>query len=237
MPDDIERNKTDILVASVKSVLGAAPFAGPMLSELVGNLIPNQRIDRLTKYVKELETRLSNIDRDKIDKALNNEEGVDLLEEGFVQASRALTDERRRYIANVVVNGIDNEAIEYSGSKYVLELLQELNEQEVIWLRFFMVPTIGGDEEFRKKHKSVLDPVQAYIGADERTIEKASLQESYKEHLERIGLIRSHYRMDRDTGMPEFNRFSGKPAVSYRDLTPLGRMVLKQIGFSEEHND
>jgi hypothetical protein len=236
MTNDLEQDKTDALVATAKSVLGAVPFAGPLLSELVSNLIPNQRVDRLTKYVKELEARLSCIDREKIDNALNSEEGIDLFEEGFIQASRSLTDERRKYVANVVANGVDDETIEYSESKYILKLLQELNEQEIIWLRFFMVPTIGGDEEFRKKHKNILDPVRAHLGSDERTIEKASLQDSYKEHLERIGLIRSHYRMDRNTGMPEFDKFSGKPSVSYRDLTPIGRMILKQIGFADENN-
>lgn len=236
MSDDLEQDKTDALVATAKSVLGAVPFAGPLLSELVGNLIPNQRVDRLTKYVKELEARLSSIDREKIDNALSSEEGIDLFEEGFVQASRSLTDERRKYVANVVANGVDDETIEYSESKYILKLLQELNEQEIIWLRFFMVPTIGGDEEFRKKHRNILDPVRAYLGSNERTIEKASLQDSYKEHLERIGLIRSHYLMDRNTSMPEFDKFSGKPSVSYRDLTPIGRMILKQIGFTDENN-
>lgn len=236
MADDLKQDKTDALVATAKSVLGAVPFAGPLLSELVGNLIPNQRIDRLTKYVKELEVRLSNIDNQKIENALSSEEGIDLFEEGFVQASRSLTDDRRKYVANVVANGVDDETVEYSESKYILKLLQELNEQELIWLRFFMVPTIGGDEEFRNKHRNILDPVNAYIGSDERTIEKASLQDSYKEHLERIGLIRSHYRIDMDTGMPEFDKFSGKPSVSYRDLTPIGKMVLKQIGFDDENN-
>lgn len=236
MAGDLKQDKTDALVATAKSVLGAVPFAGPLLSELVGNLIPNQRLDRLTKYVKELEARLSRIDREKIDNALNSEEGIDLFEEGFVQASRSLTDERRKYVANVVANGVDDQTIEYSESKYILNLLQELNEQEIIWLRFFMVPTIGGDEQFRKKHKNVLDPVRAHLGSDQRTIEKASLQDSYKDHLERIGLIRSHYLMDRNTGMPEFDKFSGKPSVSYRGLTPIGRMILKQIGFTDENN-
>lgn len=236
MAGDLKQDKTDALVATAKSVLGAVPFAGPLLSELVGSLIPNQRLDRLAKYVKELEARLSRIDREKIDNALNSDEGIDLFEEGFVQASRSLTDKRRKYVANVVANGIDDETIEYSESKYILKLLQELNEQEIIWLRFFMVHPISGDDEFRKKHINVLAPVRAYLGSDERTIEKASLQDSYKDHLERIGLIRSHYRMDRGTGMPEFDKFSGKPSVSYRDLTPIGRMILKQIGFTDENN-
>lgn len=235
--NELEQNKTDLLALAAKSALGAVPFAGPLLSELVGNLIPNQRIDRLSKYVIELEKKLSDLSTDRIKELLKDDECVDLFEEGFIQASRALTDERRIQIASVVRNGLDDDSIAYSESKYVLKLLQELHDQEVIWLRFFLVPIIGGDEEFRNKHKNVLDPVHAYIGADESLIEKAALQESYKEHLERLGLIRPHYRIDRDTGMPEFDKFTGKPSVSYRDLTSLGRLVLKQIAMLENEEN
>ncbi len=62
---------------------------------------------------------------------------IDLIEEGFVQASRSLSNERREYIANVVANGISDEEKNYADSKYILKLLGELNDQEVIWLRFF----------------------------------------------------------------------------------------------------
>lgn len=233
MAYNLKQDNTDNLVATAKSILGPVPFVGPLLSELVGNLIPNQRLDRLTKYAIELDERLSKIDRQKIDNALRHEEGVDLFEEGFVQASRSLTDNRRKYIANIVANGVGDEIIEYSESKYILKLLQELNEQEVIWLRFFMVPTLGGDNEFRDKHKNTLESVVAHFGSDERTIEKAALQDSYKDHLERLGLVRTNYRKDINTGMPEFDKASGRPSVSYRYLTPIGLMLLRQIGLSE----
>ncbi len=233
MTDDLKQNKTDTLVAAAKSALGVVPFAGPLLAELVGNLVPNQRLDRLTKYVEVLEQRLSEINGGKIEKTLNDIEGLDLFEESFVQASRALTDERRKYIANIVANGIDDDAIEYYESKYLLKLLQELNEQEIIWLRSFMFITMGGGEDFRNKHSNILTPIVATLGSDDATLKKASLQSSYKEHLERLGLARSRYRMDRKTGMPEFDKFTGRPSVTYVELTTLGRMLLSQIGFTE----
>ncbi len=165
--NELKQNKADLLATTAKSALGAIPFAGALLSELVGNLIPNQRIDRLSKYVVELEHKLSDLTTEKIQEFLKSEECIDLFEESFFQASRALTDKRRELIASVVRNGIDTDSITYSESKYVLKLLQELNEQEIIWLRFYLVPTIGGDEEFRSKHKLVLDPVQAHLGSTE----------------------------------------------------------------------
>ncbi|EGQ8080102.1 hypothetical protein ACVTP5_002942 [Vibrio parahaemolyticus] len=234
--NSLDSNNVDLLVASTKSVLGAVPFAGPLLSEIVGSVIPNQRIDRLTRYIQELEARLALVEDIKIENVLKSAEGVDLIEESFYQASRALTEDRRGYISNIVVNGIDDSIIDYSESKYLFKILEELNEQEVIWLRFYLHPTIGGDEEFREKHSNVLEPIHAFISSDERTVERSSLQESYKEHLERLGLIRSRYRIDRQTGMPQFDKHTGKPSVSTRSITPIGKLLLKQIGLYGETN-
>ena len=51
----------------------------------------------------------SKIDSNLLENAKQNELIMDLIEEGFVQASRSLSNERREYIANVVANGISDE--------------------------------------------------------------------------------------------------------------------------------
>ena len=234
--EQLNKNKTDLMASTAKSVLGGIPFAGALLSELVENLIPNQSIDRLSKYVAELDKKLSRYDQEHIRKALDDDECIDLFEEGFFQASRALTGERRSYIASIIEKGLEKDHIAFSESKHLLRLLQELNDIEVIWLRLYLVPTIGGDKEFREKHKDILEPVRAHVGADESVREKAAFQDSYKEHIERIELIKAHYRLDRNTGLPEFDKFSGKPKASYKDLTSLGRLLLKQLGLLEDEN-
>jgi hypothetical protein len=228
--NNLENNKNDLIASAAKSVLGIVPIAGSLLSELVGNLIPNQRIDRLTKYVTELDEKLTKIPSKKILRLIENEYFIDLIEEGFVQASRAISDERRTYIASVVTNGITDEEIELNESKYLLKILQELNDIEIIWLRYYLVPTIGGDKEFRNNHKNTLENVQAYIGADNETLSKSAIQKSYTEHLERLELINHKIRFDKSKGIPEFDTFSGKPKKSYTDITTLGRLLLKQIG-------
>ncbi|MGV0847984.1 hypothetical protein ACTS9T_15580 [Empedobacter falsenii] len=236
MKDQLDNNKTDLLVSAAKSAVGVVPIAGSLLSELVGNLIPNQRIDRLSKYVKELDDRISKIPTEKINSLLNNDDFIDLIEEGFVQASRAITDKRRQYIASIVSTGITDKNIQLNESKQLLKILSELNDIEIIWLRSYLVPTIGGDEEFRQKHKNILQPIHTYMGADEETMTKAALQNSYKEHLERLELIDHKIRIDTTTKMPEFDTFTGKPKKSYSTITTLGRLLLKQIGIIDELN-
>ena len=48
-PQDIvlKNNSADYVASAAKSALGAVPFAGSLLSEIAGNIIPNQRIDRI----------------------------------------------------------------------------------------------------------------------------------------------------------------------------------------------
>ncbi len=236
MKDNLDNNKTDLLVSAAKSAVGIVPIAGSLLSELVGILIPNQRIDRLTKYVKVLDERISIISTEKINNLKNNDDFIDLVEEGFVQASRAITDERRQYIALLVSNGITDDSIKLNESKQLLKILSELNDIEIIWLRFYLVPTISGDEEFREKHKNILQTIQTYIGADNENLTKSAIQNSYKEHLERLELIESKIRIDNKTKLPEFDAFTGRPKKSYSTITTLGRLLLKQIGLIDDLN-
>ena len=210
MNKELGQNKWDVLAASSRSITGIIPFAGPLLSELVGSVIPNQRIDRLTKYVVELDKKLSDLSEELINKKLKDEDCIDLFEEGFVQASRAITDERREYIASVVRNGLDEDSIAFSESKYLMKILQELNEQEVIWLRFYLDPTMNSDNKFREKHQNILRPATEYYGADDSEFNRAAFQRSFKQHLERLGLIQN------------------------KETTRLGRLLLKQIGLIDE---
>jgi hypothetical protein len=234
--DNLENNKTDLLVSATKLAVGFIPIAGSLLSEFVVNIIPNQRIDRLSKFVKELEVRISNLSTDKIKSLLNNDDFIDLIEEGFIQASRAITDKRREYIASIVSNGITDENIQLNESKQLLKILTELNDTEIIWLRYYLFPAIGGDDQFRKKHKNILQPIHNYIGADDEAMNKAAIQNSFKDHLERLKLIDHRIQIDNKSKMPEYDSVTGKPKILYSAITPLGRLLLKQIGIINDLN-
>jgi hypothetical protein len=236
MADNLDNNTNDLLVSVAKSVVGIVPIAGSLLSELVGVLIPNQRIDRLTKYVIELDEKISKIPSEKINSLLKNDEFIDLIEEGFVQASRAITDVRRNYIASIISNGISDETIQLNESKQLLKILAELNDIEIIWLRFYSVLTTTGDEEFRQNHKNILTDIQIFMGADNETLTRSAIQNSYKVHLERLELIEHRIKVDNKTKMPEFERFTGKPKKSGSTITILGRLLLKQIGLIDNIN-
>lgn len=233
---NLKNNNTDKLTSLAKSVVGAVPFAGTLLSELVENVIPNQRLERLSLYIGELDKKISKIPSEKIDLLIKSEFFIDLIEESFVQASRAFTDERRTYIAAIVTNGITDNSIELQDSKYLLKILQELNDIEIIWLRYYSNTSITGDSEFRKKHENILTGITVYINSEKEIQQKASLQENYKLHLERLGLVRNHIKTDKKTSRPEVDRITENFKIRHTIITELGKLLLEQIGLTKANS-
>lgn len=227
----LANQRIDYVTAAAKAALGAIPFAGSLLVELASMTIPNQRLDRIVQFAEILEDRLSAIE-DYVRTQLADENFTDLLEEGLRQAARSLSYERKEYIANLITNSISQPDIEYFESKHLMRMLEELNDIEIIWLRFYLHPGMGADEEYRQKHATIIAPVHAALGGQPNIYEKAALQDSYKEHLSQLGLLRPRYQVDMKTKLPEYEQTSGRQKISYYEITTLGRLLLRQIGLT-----
>lgn len=228
--DNLNDNKLDKAISITTSILGEFP-CGSVISEIIRNTIPNQRIDRIVTFLRKLESRLNQLENITNVNIQNQTEYITLLENGIFHAYRASSENRLEYIASIVKNGLTQEQSETSRYIYLLNLLSELNDEEVIWLRYYLVPTLGGDEEFRNKHQNTLSLARKYISAPEE-LNKSAIQDSYKDHLERLGLLKTRLDIDKNTNMPIYDRASGKPKGS-RYITHLGKMLLKEIGFIE----
>jgi hypothetical protein len=203
------------------------PSIGPPLAELVGTVMPNQRIERIAKFVEILARRLEELKQDSMRSQITNENCADLMEEGLRQAARSLSDERREYIASLIANGVNSENIEYMESRHLLRILGELNDIEILWLRYYLDPHMVGDHEFREKHNKVLEPVMAPHGSPPSLFDKEALQISYKEHLANLGLLERKYEMDSSA-------FGTTLEAKSYELTWLGRLMLKVIGLADE---
>ena len=233
-PKELKPNRVDYSVAGIRGGVNLIPIVGPFFAEVFGATIPKQRIDRIAKFAAELDRRLVAIERGLLEEHAQNEEFTDLLEEGFRQASRSLSEERRAYIASLIMSGLASADIEHAESKHLLRILGEINDIEVVWLRFHRHQTFGGDEEFRERHKEILESVIPHMGVTQEIRDKYALQNSYKEHLAQLGLLERRYRTDMKTRSPEFDRFTGAMEISGYQLTGLGRLLLREIGLGEE---
>jgi len=234
--DDFELKTVDYIASAARAGLGAVPFAGSLLVEIADYIIPNQRMDRIIDFAKRFEERLANLEEKFIRAQLEDESFTDLLEEVIKQVARSISEERRNYIASLIMISLTNEEVSYIESKHILNLLGELNDIEVIWLRFFLDPTIKGDEEFRETHKDLLKRVMATLKSSPDEIDQEAIQDIYIDHLERLGLIKSEFNLDRDTNIPEYDS-TGNLVVRRRSLTRLGDLMLRMIGLSSEEEN
>jgi hypothetical protein len=233
--NDLDIKTADYVASAARASLGAVPFAGSLLIELADHIIPNQRIERIIDFAEKLDNRLSDLEEDFIRSQMEDESFNDLLEEGIRQVARSISEERREYIASLITNSLSEEEVSYVESKHLLNLLGELNDIEIIWLRFYLVPTMGGDEEFRERHRNILNIQRATLNSPPEEVDQEAIQDSYKEHLERLGLIIPRYRTDRDTNLPEFDS-NGSPQISGYSITRLGDLLLRMIDLSDGSN-
>lgn len=229
LPDELKIQAIDYVTSGAKAALGVVPFAGSLLAEVAGAIIPNQRIDRIADFAFKLQIRIEQLEETRVRSELDDEEFTDLLEESLRQASRAISEGRREYLASLVTSSLTSDAVKHAESKHLMRILGELNDTEVLWLRFYHVPVIDGDKEFRKLHAGVFEPVTAVIGSSQKERDDHALQQSYKDHLVRLGLVSERIKKNHE-GTPEYDKFTGKPAVSYREASPLGRLLLRSIG-------
>lgn len=223
---------TDIVTSLAKGITGAVPIVGSLISEIVGNIIPNQRVDRIVRFVQLLDERLGRIERAVLEARLLQPEVIDLLEDAFTQAARATSQERLEHIASVVANGVSAEELNQAQTKRMLWLLGQLNDAEIVILRSRLAQThedFDLDAEFRDKHQELLAPDMTHMGSSEDEFEEATLKKSYRAHLQDVGLIRTRFRTPRRGELPEFDDNTGMLKASGSDITRLGTMLVRYL--------
>lgn len=217
--NQLEPNSKDRLVSVAKAVAGTLPYIGTLVSELLDNVVPNLRFERIVVFLQALDSKVSQIDEKlecfKVN--LASEEGVDLLEEGMLQASRSINYERKERLASILEKSLSEENLKYEESRKILNIFRDLTDPEVIWLIYYSLePTLGKGphSDWVEQHPDVLYPISKTItGLNEKLeseqLQKAALQDSYTDTLLRLGLIQSVGRTN--------------------SMTILGEMVIKYI--------
>jgi hypothetical protein len=158
---DLGPTKRDITKAVLRGACGIAPFVGQALAEIIDYVIPDQRIERVETYFCCLADRLKKLEEGELSLRLRDPERIDLLEDGWRQAARALSNERQQQIATLVADSIADEACDYLESKRVLRLLGEVDDPEIIVLAGYLPENQMND--YRDRHAHVLRaPIRGY---------------------------------------------------------------------------
>lgn len=213
----LEDNAPDKAAVILKGLLGTVPVVGSILQEAVGVVIPNQRINRVALTMECLAQKVDYIEEEVLRLNMLSEEFTDLLQDAIPQAARSLSEERREYIASFLKNSLTGEELDHVHEKKLLSILGELNDAEIIFLRYESLRPHEQDEFF-EQHQGVLKPIPAATNSPRSEHDKNALRISFKEKLFELGLLQR--KMDEKSGMLK---------AQNPDLTQLGRALLRYI--------
>ena len=222
---DLSENKTDDLASILRGLAGAVPWVGSLVAELITTIIPNQRMDRFSEYLKILGKKLSTIEEHIVNAKLQDDGFISLFEESLYSAVIAVTQERKEHIASIVKNSITDKTADYVRYKYLLSLLSELNDIEILLLQSY---TRYNDKEFHDKHENVL--WKPLVSEDLNT---RVVHENYKEHMVRLGLLRPRFKKPKKGEFPEFDEKTGMVKAQGFDITSQGRILLRHIDLDD----
>ena len=231
--DNIEVKKSDLIASALKGVCGALPIVGPSIVEIIGYVIPSQRIDRIASLLKALEAKIDPEEKAKVEAKMLEEKSVDLMEDGFLQAARSLSEERIEHIASLLKSSLTDEDLEHIAYKRLLSLLGELNDLEVLILQSYS-GSITQQQEFHRKHQGIVTGPVVHLGSSREEVDKHAIHEAHKTNLARLGLLKIRFQRPRQGQSPEFDEKTGMMKASGYEITSLGRLLLRSIDQSEE---
>ena len=184
----LDASKTDLAAALIRGILGAAPIVGPMVAEAITAAIPNQKSDRVVLFIKCLEDKLKYLEADLLSEKMKSEQFGDLLEDALLQAARALTPERREYIASLLAKSFTETDLDHIAQKKLLSLLNELNDAEILILKFHSLPDGAERESMIARYPFVKASFEGR-SHEELDGEKAILFSEYWGHLVMSNLV------------------------------------------------
>jgi hypothetical protein len=224
----LENNASDKAAVTLQALLGTVPVVGSILQEAVGVVIPNQRMDRVILTMKCFAQKVAYIEEEVLRQKMRSEEFTDLLEDAIPQAARSLSEERRENIASFLKNSLTSEELDHVHEKKLLSILGELNDAEIIFLRYESLRP-HEKEEFFEQHQVILKPIPAASNSPRSEHDKNALRSSFKEKLFELGLLQRRFVKPQPGKTPDMDEKTGMLKAQYFDLTQLGRALLRYI--------
>ncbi|MDO6965791.1 hypothetical protein [Rhizobium alvei] len=238
---NISNNWIDYTVAAGRGGAGFVPVLGGVIGEIITQLVPNQRVDRLAKYLGMLDNRVEVMEHHIKEFIKNDPESIALIEDGAYAAARATSPDRLEKIVACVESGLKGMSEEGYWRRRLLSIYCELSDEETALLyKFYQssVIQIGPKPPSDNQNKDNNKP-KAIKNAKER-LELSQSIEASSAKLERVGLLffaNQLQKTERFTSdhtkvspqlLPIFES-SGRPKGKRR-ITYLGLRLLLSIG-------
>ena len=226
MSDQLDNDWRDRAALVTKVATSLVPVIGGPLAELVTEVIPRLRQERIVEYLRELDARLATLEREKINGILADVEKVDLVEAGGHLAARATSSERISRIAEIVFRGLGTDETNLMRRKRLLGLFGEIDDDEFLVLNAYGQSYRGLGS---RAWEGIERPPPAVLESSAEQLDDTKLYELGTQNLLRLGLLQQNFGQVKRGEYPPFDAKAGG-FKSRMEISYLGRMLLKEAG-------
>lgn len=205
-----------VLRSTVAAITG--PFAA-VINEVLTEVLPNLKTQRVERMLESVAARVAALEDGSALRKLTEPIFADLLEDGIRSAARSTSRIRQDHIAALVADGLTGDEERAISRRYLLGLLDQLNDAELLMLIGSNLEGAEYDAFFRQHEGTLVAPLVSH-GADAGESERAVIFDDYYHHLEDLRLILPQ----RKGANPEWGDRSAR-----RELSQLGRALLRAI--------
>lgn len=226
MSDQLDNDWRDRAAQVTKVAASLVPVLGGPLAELVTEVIPRLRQDRIVEYLRELDTRLAIFEQERVESLLADAERIDLIESGGHYAARATSSDRISRLAEIVFRGLGADETNFVRRKRLLGVFGEIDDEEFLILNAYGMSQGGlGSQAW----DAINRPPPAHLGSSKEEIDDEKLYEMGSQNLLRLGLLERHFDHVKRGEYPPFDAKAGG-FKSRTEISYLGRMLLREAG-------
>lgn len=213
-----------------RAILGIVPFLGPALQELMSDIIPNQRLDRMSQFLYELNHRVTQIEGFK-DIIESNKERIILLEKAIAYSARTNSNIKSIGMVNVLLDGILSDETSLEESAQFLRILDDISEAQLIILKYYYLSQTGDSRKFRQKHVKLFKYERLFVKASIADRRGHAIYMSNVQGLANYGLLKRTYTWP-DIKFGE-EQYPAEPELNYI-ISDMGNMLIESVKIGDD---
>lgn len=222
---NLESNANDTFVSILSATVSYIPLVGSFASEIVQYAIPNQRQDRIVKFIKNIDSELKNmkIDFQELKEKFSNPKYGNFTYNCIREVTNEVYEEKIKYYKNLLIQTLTNDEKTLVHNERILKILEQLDYYEILYLKFYSDCNIVGT----KTMNDIIDKL-GFRFLQPTYMMSMSNQEFDEETMKQITLnnLCNSGLLDREI---KWNSNGKHQKVSYK-ITNLGKLILKKIG-------
>lgn len=223
--EDLHTNKMDIITSTVATATSYIPIAGGALSEIIRMVIPNQREDRIVKFLTNIDKRLSELEItvEKLQSIFNNTKYGGFTFECLRDVVNDKFEEKMVYYQNLYITGITSEEQEMLNMSNLMRLVSDMEYKEILYLKFYYYANYANNQKI-KTIQQLLNQGSITPNYTMKMKQNELDNETYKQIT--LNSLVNKGLLERKIEYVGKNR---REKIKYK-ITSLGKLLLRKIG-------